>query len=246
MNKTYAFSDIHGIYDLWAQIRDYCDETDTIYFLGDACDRGPDGLKIMNELLKDKRVIYLKGNHEDMLTICVPEFIEGHFDNMFWWASNGGGLTWETLSKYSEDSQLYYVRKLNSLPDHAWYESPKGHKVFLTHAGTDLKYTERELVMMGRKDPYIWDRKHFFAPHPADMPDVYQVHGHTPVQILREEYRFFEPQTKTKVITEVFQYCDGHKFDIDMCSFASGRTALIDLDTFEVIYFDTTKRIEVL
>jgi hypothetical protein len=31
-----------------------------------------------------------------------------------------------------------------------------------------------------------------------------------------------------------------------MCSFASGRTALIDLDTFEVIYFNTTKGIEVL
>ena len=35
MNKTYAFSDVHGVYNLWEQIRDYCDETDTIYFLGD-------------------------------------------------------------------------------------------------------------------------------------------------------------------------------------------------------------------
>jgi serine/threonine protein phosphatase 1 len=68
MYKTYAFSDVHGIYDLWAQIRDYCDETDTIYFLGDACDRGEDGIRIIIELLQDKRVKYIKGNHEDMLT----------------------------------------------------------------------------------------------------------------------------------------------------------------------------------
>ena len=47
MNKTYAFTDVHGKYKLWEQIRDYCDETDTIYFLGDACDRDDDGLKIM-------------------------------------------------------------------------------------------------------------------------------------------------------------------------------------------------------
>lgn len=244
MNKTYAFSDVHGIYDLWAQIRDYCDETDTIYFLGDACDRGEDGIAIIEELLKDKRVVYLKGNHEDMLTICVPEFIEGHFGNRPWWAMNGGQWTWETLQKASEDYLQYLVRRLEGLPRSIWYESPKGHKVFLSHAGTDLKYTERELVMMGRKDPYIWDRKHFFAEHPQGMEDVYQVHGHTPVQHLRKQYQFYKPETK--VITEVFEYCDGHKFDIDMGSFASGRSALIDLDTFEVIYFDTKKEIEVL
>lgn len=246
MNKTYAFSDVHGIYDLWAQIRDYCDETDTIYFLGDACDRGEDGIAIINELLKDKRVIYLKGNHEDMLTICVPEFIEGHFENKSWWDMNGGTPTWNSLSRFSEDAQLYYVKKLTNLPKTAWYASPKGHKIFLSHAGTDLNYTEEQLIQMGRghKDPYIWDRKHFYSKHPKNLKNVYQVHGHTPVQLLREEYRFYEP--KTRVITEVFQYCDGHKFDIDMCSFASGRTALIDLDTFEVIYFDITKGIEVL
>ena len=26
------------------------------------CDRGPDGIKMMQEILKDKRIIYLKGN----------------------------------------------------------------------------------------------------------------------------------------------------------------------------------------
>lgn len=244
MNKTYAFSDVHGVYDLWAQIRDYCDETDTIYFLGDANDRGPDGVRIIAELLKDKRVIYLKGNHEDMLTICVPEFIEGHFANQCWWYMNGGMKTWKTLSQLSEESQLYFVRKLNNLPKSAWYASPKGHKVFLTHAGTDLRYTEQELITMGRgcKDPYIWDRGHFFAPHPQGFNNVYQVHGHTPVVKLRKEYEFFEPNTP--IVLEVFNYCEGHKIDIDMSSFASGITALIDLDTFNVKYFQTKEGLE--
>lgn len=66
MNKHYCFTDLHGCYDLWRQIKNYCDETDTLYFLGDAIDRGPDGVVLMEELLKDKRVIYLKGNHEHM------------------------------------------------------------------------------------------------------------------------------------------------------------------------------------
>ena len=67
MNKTYAFTDLHGMYPLWEQIRDFCDESDKLIFLGDACDRGDDGLKIIKELLQDKRVTYIKGNHEDFL-----------------------------------------------------------------------------------------------------------------------------------------------------------------------------------
>lgn len=244
MNKTYAFSDVHGIYDLWAQIRDYCDETDTIYFLGDACDRGEDGLKIINELLNDKRVRYLKGNHEDILTICVPEFIEGHFENMSWWVSNGGRVTWDAIQKLTDEEKMALVYKLEKLPKYVWYQNKQKQKIFLSHAGTDLNYTEKELIMMGRKDPYIWDRKHFFASHPESMPNVYQIHGHTPVQNIRSMYQFFYPEIEA--ITKIFKYDNGHKFDIDMCSFASGRTALIDLDTFEAIYFNTTKGIEVL
>lgn len=235
MNKTYAFSDIHGMYDLWAQIRDYCDETDTIYFLGDACDRGEDGAAIINELLKDKRVIYLKGNHEDMLTTCVPEFIEGHFENKPWWDMNGGRETWESLEKMSEDYLQYLVRRLENLPHFAWYESPKGHIIFLSHAGTDLRYSEQQLKMMGRKDPYMWDRRHFFAPHPSDMEKVYQVHGHTPVQFLFKQLGMNTEEVK------VLQYTE-NKIDIDMACFDSGKVALIDLDNLEnVIYFSTKK-----
>jgi serine/threonine protein phosphatase 1 len=243
MNKIYAFSDVHGIYDLWAQIRDYCDETDTIYFLGDACDRGEDGLKIINELLNDKRVRYLKGNHEDILTICVPEFIEGHFENMSWWVSNGGRVTWDAIQKLTDEEKMALVYKLEKLPKYVWYQNKQKQKIFLSHAGTDLNYTEKELITMGRKDPYLWDRKHFFAKCPIDKQNVFQIHGHTPVQNLRHTFHFFYPEVEE--ITEVFYYME-HKFDIDMCSFASGRTALIDLDTFEVIYFNTTKGIEVL
>lgn len=239
MNKTYAFSDIHGMYDLWAQIRDYCDETDTIYFLGDACDRGEDGAAIINELLKDKRVIYLKGNHEDMLTTCVPEFTEGHFENKPWWDMNGGRETWESLEKMSEDYLQYFVKRLENLPHFAWYESPNGHTIFLSHAGTDLRYTEQQLKMMGRKDPYMWDRRHFLAPHPSGMEKVYQVHGHTPVQFL---FRHLGMNTEE---VKVLQYTE-NKIDIDMACFDSGKVALIDLDTFEVVYFDTKKEIEVL
>ena len=55
--KTVAFTDLHGNYKLWNKIKNYYKDDDTLIFLGDACDRGKDGIKIIQELL----------NHEQML-----------------------------------------------------------------------------------------------------------------------------------------------------------------------------------
>lgn len=234
MNKTYAFSDIHGMYDLWSQIRDYCDDTDIIYFLGDAADRGDNGVKILDELLSDPRVIFLKGNHEDMFTICVPEFEVGDYSNLYWWGGNGGQPTLKELTFKTSEEVKELVSKLKQLPTSMWYDSPCGHRVFLSHAGTDLRFTEKELIMMGRPDPYIWDRKHFHSPKSVNMENIYQVHGHTPTILLAEELGLSQE-------VAVLRYCDGHKIDIDLGSFNTGVAALIDLDSFEVKYFTKEK-----
>ena len=240
MNKVYACSDLHGMYNLWEQIKNYCDETDKIYFLGDAADRGPEGFKMMLELLGDERVTYLKGNHEDMFSIVMSEYIkEDHLEHLQWWMSNGGSSTFSAAKEREDNVLLSLIHIIDKLPEFVIYESPKGHKVFLSHAGTDLNYNKSELEYMGRKNPYIWDRRHFYAEHPADMPEVYQVHGHTPVEYLCE--CLYKPYKN-----EVVSYCDGHKYDIDLGAFYTCKTALIDLDTFEVKYFfdeETFKKI---
>ena len=58
--------------------------------------------------------------------------------------------------------------------------------------------------------------------------NLYIVHGHTPVQHFNEK--------------TVIQYANGHKIDIDMGTYISNTTALLDLDTIgtdnlEVKYF---------
>ena len=77
MGKVYACSDLHGMYKLWKQIENYLQEDDRLIFLGDAADRGTDGIQIMVELLADPRVTYLKGNHEDMMVKVCLEYVEG-------------------------------------------------------------------------------------------------------------------------------------------------------------------------
>lgn len=82
MHDIFAFSDIHGMYDLYNAIMNYCIEQDpecSIIYLGDACDRGPAGYRIMKELLDNPYVVYLKGNHEDLFCKAARE-IKEQFD----------------------------------------------------------------------------------------------------------------------------------------------------------------------
>ena len=59
MSRTFAVSDLHGRYDLWEQIKEFLQEDDTLYVVGDCADRGKDGWKILQEVYADPRCIYL-------------------------------------------------------------------------------------------------------------------------------------------------------------------------------------------
>ena len=56
----YVISDIHGMSDLFDKAMNYLEEDKEPYqliYLGDACDRGPDGYRIMKQLLRNPNVI---------------------------------------------------------------------------------------------------------------------------------------------------------------------------------------------
>ena len=60
----YVCSDIHGQYDLFKKILDkinFSDE-DKMFVLGDAIDRGPEGIKLLQDLVDRKNVFFLLGN----------------------------------------------------------------------------------------------------------------------------------------------------------------------------------------
>ena len=79
MHNVYFFTDIHGRWNLYNTLIEYCKHQDpecTIIFGGDACDRGPDGYKIMKHLLSDPQIIYLKGNHEDIFVAAAKSIKE--------------------------------------------------------------------------------------------------------------------------------------------------------------------------
>lgn len=229
----YAASDWHGQRQLATQILDYLKPNDTLYFLGDACDRGPYGWSIIKMLLKDPRVTYLQGNHEQFLINNV--LFENKFRDYNLWMYNGGIATYEAAQREEPTVRKAIAEWLYNCPKRVDITTEKGN-IILTHAGTDPGTTERYWMARGVKDPYIWNRDHLWSAWTGD-DNTWVVHGHTPVEYTPGPEWMDE---STPFIPEVTFYCDGHKIDIDMGSFYTGRAALLNLDTFEVKYFEAS------
>lgn len=97
MNR-YAVSDLHGQLDLYKQIKEYINNDDVLYVLGDCNDRGPQPWSTLKAVIDDPQCILLMGNHEHMLWQAadfILEVTEGNI-NLFnedptWYLYNASG-----------------------------------------------------------------------------------------------------------------------------------------------------------
>lgn len=74
MNRIFAIGDIHGCYDKLVRMLDIINadlDRDTLVFLGDYIDRGPQSHEVVSHLIELQQrhpgIVLLKGNHEEML-----------------------------------------------------------------------------------------------------------------------------------------------------------------------------------
>ena len=70
----YAISDIHGCFEQYqAMLQEISfSSRDTLYVLGDVIDRGPDGIRILQDMMLRSNVLPLLGNHEFTAGVCLP------------------------------------------------------------------------------------------------------------------------------------------------------------------------------
>lgn len=118
--SIFAIGDIHGCFDKLKELFSVlpCFDNDTIVFLGDYIDRGPDSRKVVEFVIDLKRkrgdrTVCLMGNHERMLL----DYLEGRNRELF--LLNGGKATIEQYERNGvidiPDEHLSFFRSLKQI-----------------------------------------------------------------------------------------------------------------------------------
>ena len=76
---VYVMSDLHGRYDLYVKMlgRLNLQASDTLYILGDFVDRGPDGFKIILDIVEYDNIIPIMGNHDFLASTLLSRLNNG-------------------------------------------------------------------------------------------------------------------------------------------------------------------------
>lgn len=170
-----AIGDIHGCCDsmeaMLEKLKPYSDRQ--FIFVGDYIDRGPDSKKVVNRLIeleKQVDVVFLRGNHEQMLLDAVDQ------GNFSLWLMNGGR---STLNSYGIQGQSTDIPE-----DHLeFYRNTKLYyetdDYFFVHAGLSPAKTIKESLKDKKQmKEFLWERSHLNAFETAWEKTV--VFGHTP------------------------------------------------------------------
>ena len=241
--STYVSSDWHGNLWVWEYIKEILKPNDILYFLGDAADRGHDGWTIIKQLIDDKRVIYLKGNHEDLMVKAIGNSKLSLGDYYFnkdleLWYWNGGQVTHKELinDNLSKDKKIEYLQKIKELPFCCVYHNQIGFDILLSHAGCDNMEDANEWP---EKD-FLWDRSHYLIANSwLGKDNEIIIHGHTPIPYLLKDQAYYTKSFKNDIIESyrhgAYWYAQGHKACIDTGVIFTNETVLLNLDTFEEI-----------
>ena len=175
MSSIYAIGDIHGCYHKLIDLLEKIDidvSKDTLLFLGDYIDRGPNSFEVIELLLKLKAeftdIVFLKGNHEEMLL----NYLAGKEKLLY--LMNGGNQTVESYLEHHSGSDFPIIPDAHLEFFNALELSYQTEAFVFVHAGL------RPKVAMEKQDPhdFLWIRNEFVRSTYAFEKKV--VFGHTP------------------------------------------------------------------
>lgn len=233
----YIISDIHGCYDQYRMLLEKIQfsEKDKLYVLGDVVDRGPEPVKVLQDMMRRPNVIFILGNHDFIMYTLMKklavEITEDNYDKHLTkdilldynlWLQDGGQITAEQFRKLS------YFEKMDMLDYIAGaslYEviENNGKEYRLVHAGLDHFSPEKGMDEYNLYD-FLEKRADYSKSYYPDK-NIFLVTGHTPT-IYIKNWR------KAEVYME-----NGH-IALDCACVAGGKLAAFCVETEEVTYVD--------
>jgi serine/threonine protein phosphatase 1 len=174
----YVMSDIHGAYDKFIKMLELIkfNTNDILYVLGDCVDRGPDGIKILQHIMRIPNIQLLWGNHEKLMM----DYLDNSTGvNLLSWFRNGGSVTCESfalLPKIERDSLCAFIE---SLP---YFKIVDNY--ILCHAGIrvsdDVSFEDLTTFLSSQDiNDLLWIREDFYNNKAIEGYTV--IFGHTPV-----------------------------------------------------------------
>lgn len=231
---TYVISDIHGCYAEFMELlrRIGFSEDDALFVLGDCVDRGPEPVRVLQELMNRHNVTCIAGNHEIvMLLVLRPLAVElteetaarlrpEDFQKLLDWQMDGGAVTLRQFMALSREEREDI---LSFLEDFSVYEDVfiNGKRFVLTHGGIENFSPDKALDEYDITD-FVYARADYTKRYFPDG-NTFLVTGHTPTSVIREDKQPL-----------IFQ-ANGH-IAVDCGSVFGGRLAAYCLETGEATY----------
>lgn len=182
MNRTFVIGDIHGGFRALKQCfepSNFDYEKDTLIQLGDVADGWSECVEVVDELLKIKNLISVKGNHD----LWFTKWVEGidRYDLELWY-HNGGDTTVKAYQKNKDKIQEHYNLFFKEQKD---YYIDEQERCFV-HAG----YNNLKGCQFSNDYDWVWDRDMLndvirVITRQMPQPEILKAHkevyiGHTP------------------------------------------------------------------
>lgn len=266
MHDVFYFTDVHGQMQLFTAMINWAKEQDNkaiIIYGGDACDRGPHGYTIMNQLLEDPQIIYIKGNHEDLFVKAAHALHKMYPERMWTYdeaktliskaltdnediylhIANGGLITLADWMMNGMDME--FVDQIDDLPI-IW----RWNNYDFSHAGgSPIAFEEIIKAIDNNEEPTPWDIKSMIWDRNCIqmgwLKNRICVHGHTPAILLPAAF-YGRDKNEAKIHPAIWQGItqkkrfSGKKIDMDTGMTWSGRAWILNCQTgIMTSFFDT-------
>lgn len=231
----YVISDIHGCYDQYIELLKKINfsEKDILYILGDAMDRGPEPIKVIQDIMQRTNVNYFVGNHDYNVVSLAKKILEdtrnGRKESTLsseewmdyrFWMKDGGEITFAQLEQLSYEEQEAVFTFIENASVYDLIEA-EGKKYILSHAGIDNFSEEKGLEEYDFVD-LIEGRMNYDIRYYSDE-NTFIISGHTPTPFIRTDHKPL-----------VYQG-NGH-IAIDCGCAYGGQLAAYCIETGEVVY----------